>query len=254
MNDELMKAIEAIAPQDESTTLADSMLLGFDTETTGIAAGRDAIVSATLVLRDPSKGYDGDVIATWIVNPHRPMNPRASEVNGFTDEFLAEHGAEPTEAIDEIAALIAAAQARRIPLLAYNAPFDLAMLNGDVTRWKLATLDERQTAEGVSPMPLLVVDPLVIDRKVSRRKGKRTLTDTTFYYGVEPHGDFHDATADTIAAVDLIAPMSTLYPQVGHLALGDLMAWQRAAYVDWRDSFNDWLSSRGRAPIHGDWL
>ncbi|KAB8291008.1 exonuclease domain-containing protein [Bifidobacterium avesanii] len=254
MNDELLSAIESVGEQHPDTTLADSWLLGFDTETTGIAAGRDAIVSATLVLRDPAKGHAGDVIASWIVNPHRPMNPRASEVNGFTDEFLAEHGEEPTVAVEAIAALIAAAQARRIPLLAYNAPFDVHMLEGDLKRWKLDSLDERQAAAGVAPQQLLVVDPLVIDRKVSRRKGKRTLTDTTFYYGVEPHGDFHDATADTIAAVDLIAPMATLYPQVGHLALGDLMAWQHAAYADWRDSFNEWLSSRGRTPVRGDWL
>lgn len=254
MNEELLHAIESAGEQDPGTPLADSLLLGFDTETTGIAAGRDAIVSATLVLRDPAKGHEGDAIASWIINPHRPMNPRASEVNGFTDEFLAEHGEEPTVAVEAIAALIAAAQARRIPLLAYNAPFDVHMLEGDLKRWDLETLDERQAAAGRAPMPLLVVDPLVIDRKVSKRKGKRTLTDTTFYYGVEPHGDFHDATADTIAAVDLIAPMATLYPQVGGIALGDLMAWQHAAYADWKESFNQWLASRGKSPVRGGWL
>ena len=40
--------------------------------------------------------------------------------------------------------------------------------------------------------------------------------------------------ADTIAAVDLIAPMTTLYPQVGHITLEGLMDWQRHAYGTWR--------------------
>ena len=250
----LLAAIEAAPAQDADTTLADSWLLGFDTETTGIAAGRDAIVSASLVLRDPTRGHGADTVATWIVNPHRPMNPRASAVNGFTDEFLAEHGAEPTEAIDEVAAAIAAAQARRIPLLAYNAPFDVRMLEGDLARWGLAPLSARTGAAPAGGDGLLVVDPLVIDRAVSRRKGRRTLTDTTFYYGVEPHGDFHEATADTIASIDLIAPMAALYPQVGRITMGMLMQWQRDAYATWRDSFNQWLSGRGRRPVREGWL
>ena len=76
---------------------------GSTTETTGVAMGRDAIVSATLVLRDPRSAHDGDVIDTWIINPHRRMSPGASKVNGFTDAFLAEHGEEPIDAIERIA-------------------------------------------------------------------------------------------------------------------------------------------------------
>ncbi len=250
----LIEALNAVPPQHPDTRLAQSWLLGFDTETTGVAAGRDAIVSAALVLRDPTLGYEGDVIGEWIINPHRPMSPGASRVNGFTDAYLTEHGEEPAEAIDAIASIIAAAQSKRIPLLAYNAPFDVHMLNGDISRWNLKALPDRMdTPDGSTPR-LLVVDPLVIDRKVSRRKGRRTLTDTTFYYGVEPHGDFHNATADTVASVDLIAPMATLYPQVGGIAIRELMDWQRAAYADWREDFNQWLASRGRRPVAETWF
>ncbi|MDF7664134.1 exonuclease domain-containing protein [Bifidobacterium sp. ESL0763] len=242
-NETLMHALDAVAAQGEDTPLGESWLLGFDTETTGTGPD-DAIVSAALVLRDPSRGYEGDTVAEWIVNPHHPMNPGASRVNGFTDEFLEANGAEPGEAIAQIGAIVAAAQALRIPLLAYNAPFDVRMLAGDLKRWNLAPL----------PAELLVVDPLVIDREVSHRRGKRTLTYTTEYYGVEPHGDFHDATADTTAAVDLVAPMTRLYPQVGGLTLAGLMDWQRQAHEKWRVSFNQWLSSRGRRPITDTWL
>lgn len=239
----LLNAIAAAPNQDDDTLLKDSWILGFDTETTGTSAS-DAIVSASLALRDPVYGYAGDTVAEWIINPHRRMNPGASRVNGFTDEFLAANGAQPTEAVAQIGAAVAAAQAKRIPLLAYNAPFDVRMLSGDLNRWGLEAL----------PEDLLVVDPLVIDREVSKRHGKRTLTYTTEYYGVEPHGDFHDATADTIAAVDLIKPMATLYPQVGALRLGEIMTWQRQAHEHWRLSFNQWLTSQGRRPVTEHWL
>ena len=130
----LKDALEAAPVQDADTPLGQSRLLGFDTETTGVAMGRDAIVSATLVLRDPRSAHDGDVIDTWIINPHRRMSPGASKVNGFTDAFLAEHGEEPIDAIERIASLIALAQSKRIPLLAYNAPFDIRMLAGELNR------------------------------------------------------------------------------------------------------------------------
>lgn len=251
--DALIAALEEAPQQSDDTQLGSSWLLGFDTETTGVAAGRDAIVSATLVLRDPQRGHEGDAEAEWVINPHRRMNPRASAVNGFTDDYLAEHGMEPTDAINQIARAIAAAQDKNIPLLAYNAPFDVHMLEGDLNRWKLPQVSERQNpAEPSNGM--LVVDPLVIDRAVSKRHGKRTLTLTTEYYGVVPTGDFHNATADTVAAVDLIKPMSTLYPQVGHLTLGELMDWQRQAHDAWQASFNQWLESRGRTPLHDQWL
>ncbi|WP_236630757.1 exonuclease domain-containing protein [Bifidobacterium aemilianum] len=238
-----MQAIDKAPAQGSDTLLCDSQLLGFDTETTGTRAGKDAIVSASLVLRDPAAGYQGDVVGEWIINPHCAMNPKASQVNGFTDEFLAQHGEEPTEAVDQVARIIDAAQTKRIPLLAYNACFDIDMLSADLKRWGLAPLAEP-----------LVVDPLVIDRAISKRSGRRTLEYTTQYYGVEPHGDFHDARADTVAAVDLIKPMSTLYPQVGKISLDELMQWQRSAFETWKESFNEWLSSKGRRPVTDTWL
>lgn len=253
---ELLNALADVPDQPESTPISKSWLLGFDTETTGANIGKDAIVSATLVLRNPSLGHKGDVVSTWLINPHHPMNPKASEVNGFTDEFLQSNGAEPEEELELLAKAISTAQSKNIPLLAYNAPFDVEMLRHDLQRWNLEPLSSRPTSNvsALTKDDILTVDPLVIDRTVSRRSGKRTLTITSQFYGVEPIGDFHDATADTVAALDLIEPMSELYPSVNNMTLENIMAWQRESYIKWRDSFNQWLESHGREPIRGTWL
>lgn len=244
----MQEALDHAPEQDPSTRLDQSWLLGFDTETTGTKPGRDNIVSASLVLRNPQAGYEDDATAEWIINPGRHISEGASKVNGFTDEYLAMKGSEPAASIEQIVGIIRIAQSKRIPLLAYNAPFDVHMLNGDIKRW---------CPEEVDPLTdenLLVVDPLVLDRSISNRHGRRTLTLTTEYYGVVPHGEFHNATADTVAAIDLIAPMTTLYPQVAQITLSDLMDWQRKAHATWRKQFNEWLTSRGRYPSTENWL
>ncbi|EIK85776.1 DNA polymerase III subunit epsilon [Gardnerella greenwoodii] len=253
---ELLDALNAAPFQEENTPLSKSWLLGFDTETTGANIGKDAIASATLVLRNPSLGHDGDAVSTWLINPHQPMNPKASEVNGFTDEYLQEYGGEPVEELELLAQAVSLAQEKNIPLLAYNAPFDVAMLRHDLNRWQLKSLNQRPTCSisTLSANDVLTVDPLVIDRAVSIRPGKRTLTLTSQFYGVEPIGDFHDATADTVAALDLVAPICNAYEQVANMTLSNLMSWQREAYIRWRDSFNKWLESHGREPIRGTWL
>lgn len=253
MTSPILDALKALEPQAPDTPLRDSLLLGFDTETTGLAAGRDAIVSASLVLRDPSAGIDGDVHDEWLINPHRPISAGASAVNGFTNEFVAEHGAEPAPALDSIAGIIAAAQCLRIPLVAYNAPFDVYMLGGDLIRWNLQSIAQRMSVDDHSPQ-LLVIDPLVIDRQVSHRPGRRTLTLTSEYYGVYPHGSFHDATTDTVAVLDLISPMATLYPQVGALTLDELMPWQHKAFDSWLQGYNSWAKEHGRRPRHDTWF
>lgn len=245
----LLQAVQSAPPQTSETQLSKSWLLGFDTETTGARPGHDAIVSATLVLRNPELGSAHDVIGEWVINPHQHMSPGASKVNGFTDDYLEEHGMEPQEALESIATIVSCARNSNIPLLAYNAPFDVAMLHHDLHQWKLESLESR-----CHDNSLLIVDPLVIDRAMSHRSGRRTLSYTTEYYGVEPDGDFHNATADTVAAVDLITPMTTLYPQIGRLTIAELMVWQQNAHRVWKESFNQWLRSKGRRPIHDGWF
>ena len=160
----------------------------FDLETTGIDVETSRIVSATVAVIDRA----GEVLerVDWLLDPGIEIPAQATNVHGITTEFAAENGRGAAEGVAEIVATIREHLGRGLPLVAYNAPYDLTLLNRESLR------------HGVSPLvaPSPVVDPLVIDKAVDRyRKGKRTLEVTSAYYGVSLD-DAHDSGADAIAA------------------------------------------------------
>ncbi|TFB97252.1 MULTISPECIES: 3'-5' exonuclease [Cryobacterium] len=160
----------------------------FDLETTGIDVETSRIVSATVAVIDRA----GEVLerVDWLLDPGIEIPAQATNVHGITTEYAAENGREAAEGVAEIVATIREHLGRGLPLVAYNAPYDLTLLNRESLR------------HGVSPLvaPSPVVDPLVIDKAVDRyRKGKRTLEVTSAFYGVALD-DAHDSGADAIAA------------------------------------------------------
>ena len=160
----------------------------FDLETTGIDVETSRIVSATVAVIDVS----GAVVerVDWLLDPGIDIPEQATNVHGITTAEAVANGRVAGEGVTEIVATIRELLGRGLPIVAYNAPYDLSLLNREALRYGVAPL--------VSPAP--VVDPLVIDKQVDRyRKGKRTLEVTSAYYGVSLD-DAHDAGADAIAA------------------------------------------------------
>lgn len=164
------------------------LLAVFDLETTGIDVRTSRIVTAYVGVLDaagePLKG------TTWLANPGVEIPPGASAVHGITTDHAREHGRPPGEVVAEISESLRSLLARGIPVVVYNAPYDLSLLAHEARRWGVPVL--------LDPSP--VIDPLVIDKAVDRfRKGKRTLTVAAEHYGVALT-DAHDAGSDAIAA------------------------------------------------------
>ena len=160
----------------------------FDLETTGIDVETSRIVSATVAVLDA----DGVVLERkdWLLDPGVEIPIQATNVHGITTAHAAENGQDAAGGVGEIVAALRSHLARGLPLVAYNAPYDLTLLNRESLRHDIAPL--------LAPSP--VVDPLVIDKAVDRyRKGKRTLEVTSAFYGVLLE-DAHDSGADAIAA------------------------------------------------------
>jgi DNA polymerase-3 subunit epsilon len=205
--------------------------LAFDTETTGVNCDTDRIVTATTVWID---GADLDT-TTWLIDPGVEIPEAASAVHGITTEHARTHGRPPAECIQEIVEVLTGAIDQGVPVLAFNAAFDLTILDREARR------------TGAPPVaPALVLDPFVIDKAVDRyRKGKRTLETQCVHYGVT-HGGAHDATADALAAARVMWRIARRFPEVGAMSLEELHDAQVRWAAEQAASFRQYLIRQGR--------
>jgi len=213
-------------------------VIGYDCESTGTDVARDRVISAAIVRRDA----DGTVTSrAWLINPGVEIPAAAQAVHGLSTEHVRAHGASPLEALDEIATQLADALTEGLPIVIYNAPYDLGMLDAELGRHALPTLVDR-LGRPVHP----VIDPLVLDRGVDRyRKGKRTLPDLIATYRLPPATHSHDATDDVINTIAVLDAIMARHPELP-ADLAALHSWQAARHAEWATSFNDWLRSQGR--------
>lgn len=218
-------------------TWTDGPLLGFDTETTGVDTDHDRIVTAALVRRD----RDGTHVRTWLVDPGVEIPEGASAIHGISTEHARAHGVEPRGALDEIAAAIAEAVREGVPVVAYNASFDLCLLESELRRHGLPTVEDRLGGE-LRP----VIDPLVLDRAEDRyRSGKRKLVDLCGVYQVVDTGSLHTADVDVVATLDVLERIVGRFPHLGDLDLVSLHDYQVTAHRAWAEAFNAWRAERG---------
>ncbi|MBD5786826.1 DNA polymerase III subunit epsilon [Cellulosimicrobium terreum] len=209
-------------------------LLGLDTETTGVDVTEDRIVTVAVVLREPGTTH----VRTWLLDPGIPVPAEATAIHGITTEHAVAHGEHPAAALDEVATLVVDQQRRGTPVVAYNAAFDLSLLDVELARHGLATLAER-LGRPVRP----VIDPLVIDRAWDAdREGKRRLGDLCARYGVLDVGRLHTADADVLATFDVLDALVRTFPAIGALSLDDLHDAQVGAHRRWVDG----LEAQGR--------
>ena len=208
-------------------------MVAFDTETTGTDPTQARIVTACVVRlgagRDP-------VVRNWLANPGVPIPPEATEVHGVTDEQARAEGADPAEVAAEVAGELVAAWHEGLPVVAMNASYDLTVLDGELRRHGLGGLDEQR-----GDTPLLIVDPLVIDRVLDRyRRGKKRLVELCEVYNVSLT-DAHTAEADAVAAARVAWRQAERYPDELQCDLLELQAKQAAWHVEWADHFEPWL-------------
>lgn len=161
----------------------------FDTETTGLDLREARIVTACLAQLDE----DGQLVGRafeWLADPEIDIPEAAASVHGVTTEYAKAHGRKAAEVVAELVAKVREFLDAGVPVVAYNAPYDFTILFHEAVR------------HGIDPIsaPSPVLDPLVLDKFADQyRKGKRKLEITAEFYGVKL-SDAHNATADAIAA------------------------------------------------------
>jgi DNA polymerase-3 subunit epsilon len=164
----------------------DGRLLAFDIESTGVDYETDRIVTASIAVC-------GGGLATekldLLLDPGIEIPEGATAVHGISTEHARKAGLPAIEGITGLLIGLRVYLEQGMPLVAFNARFDLTMLDREARRYGLEPLDD-----------LLVIDPLVLDKHYDRfRKGKRTLARACEVYRVV-QADAHSADADALAA------------------------------------------------------
>jgi len=215
----------------------------FDTETTGIDTRNDRLVTAYIGIVGP--GGEVQESHSWLANPGVEIPERAAAVHGITTEKAIAEGGDPAQIVAEVVGVLRDIHRRELPLVIYNAGFDLSLIHREAER------------HGVDPLadPRPVIDPLVIDRALDKyRKGKRTLETVSAHYGVT-NPAAHDAQGDAVTTGLVVQKMATVFPEqfaVSAAELHDLqIVWAKA----WEDNFYDYLERTGktRPQSRGAW-
>jgi DNA polymerase-3 subunit epsilon len=222
-------------------------LAAFDLETTGVSPASDRIVTAAVSLVG---GGLESVSHDWLVDPGVVIPAGATAVHGITTEMARREGRPPAEVVEEISALLAEQVLAGVPVIAFNARFDLTVLDREARRHGVWPLVERVGgSEG-----MLVVDPHVLDKQFDRfRKGKRTLGAVCAHYRV-PLEDAHAANADALAAARVAWRLGQASSELGAIELRELHGHQVAWAAEQAASFQDYLRRNGSVErIEGAW-
>lgn len=216
-------------------------LLAVDTETTSPNPEDARVVTATCAAIRPGQET---AVSSWLIAPGMEIPEGATAVHGITTEHAREHGQDPAVALSEIATHLAAAITQGVPLVLFNAAFDLTLLDREFARHGIE----------LDLTAALVVDGLVLDKAVDRyRKGKRTLTAACDHYQVRLDGA-HDATADALAAARVAWRIAEMYPQQVQVPLPDLHAAQQQWRAEQSASLAEHFAEQGKPQeVRGEW-
>ena len=221
-------------------------MAALDCESTGLDTRTDRIVTAALWRIDPSAGSKEK--QSWLIDPGVEIPEEATAIHGITTEHAVQNGRPAAEAVAEIAAALEKADTDGLPVVVYNAPYDLGLLSAELERHGLPSGFLRT---------LRVIDPLVLDKHTDPyRRGGRKLTDVCAHHGVPlDESQAHGAAADALAAARLAWRLGATHEDLASLDLDALHAAQVSWKAEQAASFQAYLR-RGRDPqavIDGSW-
>lgn len=204
----------------------------FDLETTGVDVETARIVTACVAVLDA----EGGVVDRWdwMADPGVEIPEAAAAVHGITSELARAEGRPSELVVAEITQTLRTLFGLGVPVVVYNAPYDLSLLDRECRRNELEPL----------VIPPLIVDPLVLDKQVDTyRKGKRTLEAAAAHYGVALE-EAHDAGADAIAAGRVAQALLAARPDELDLPIADLHGRQEIWYAEQAQRFQEFIRRR----------
>lgn len=217
--------------------------VGFDLETTGIDVFEDRIVTASIVYVDSL----GEIIQSyeWLINPGIDIPAEATAVHGISTEHAQTHGEQPKTALYEVAGILSYFLTEFVPVVAYNASYDFSILNEEIQRH--LGYSGFDAFFDNSEIPELLIDPLVIDKKLDRyRSGSRKLTAQAERLGVSLE-NAHTSADDALAAVLVAKALWDKYPELSGGPIHDLYPAQQEWYKEQQLSLQDYFTKQGKS-------
>ena len=206
-------------------------LIALDTETTSADPETARIITACIG-SSPKPGV-------WLpreirINPGVPIPEEASAVHGITDDLVAGWPSpDAIEALPVIHANLSYAAANGIPIVAHNAAYDLSVIDRELGRH----LDVRL------PDGLIVLDTLVLYRRLDRQTGSRRLSQLAERHGIVFPA--HDATADALACLRLLHILAGRHDYLPHIPAIELHELQVGWYAQQVDAAYQQRIGRG---------
>ncbi|XCB30544.1 exonuclease domain-containing protein [Arcanobacterium hippocoleae] len=221
-------------------------VVGFDTETTGIDSCTDRLVTASVIVVD----NDGTHKHYWLADPGVEIPDRAAAVHGISTEKARAEGRPIIEVLTEVSALLFEHLAAKHPIVAFNSGYDITLLENELARHGLPTLEE-QLGQEIAP----ILDPFLLDKYVDKwRKGKRKLENVAMHYGVWADDAFHNAEADVLATLRVLAAIAEKFAgntegkDITQMSLTELMRVQREVHNESEEYFRNLAIRNGRNP------
>ncbi|GEJ99920.1 exonuclease domain-containing protein [Streptomyces sp. NPDC003388] len=224
------------------------LLIGFDLETTGTDPHEARIVTGAVI-----EVRAGEPMGRreWLADPGVEIPADAVAVHGISNERATAEGSPADRVADAMADVLVSYWRGGVPVVAYNAAFDLTLLSAELRRHGLPSLSDR--LGGAAPGP--VIDPYTIDRRADRyRRGKRNLEAVCAEYGIVLDAA-HDACADALAAARLASAIADRHPKIAGLGAAELHTRQIEWYAEWAADFQSFLRRKGdeTAVVDGTW-
>lgn len=218
-------------------------LVAFDLETTGLNLETDSILTAAVSRVGAGLASEHRY---WEMDPGVEIDPEAQELHGIDNQQRLRFPA-IEEALPELLQHLEQQLQRSAALVVYNAPFDLTILDRAARRQGLTPLQER--------LPLLVIDPLVLDRAVDPwRPGSRRLTATAAAYGLAAPEQAHNANHDALVTARLAWKIGQCYDDYLNVSLPALHRQQARWARSWASSYQAHLRRQGKEEtIADDW-
>jgi DNA polymerase III subunit epsilon len=214
---------------------ADQPMTAFDIESTGVNTEVARIVTASTVTIVGSTPR----VRSWLSDVDGEDIPaEATAVHHITTEHARAHGIPAEQAVRQIRDALVESMYEGRPIVIYNAVYDLTLLDRECRRYDIDPI-------GAARVPLRVIDPLVIDRATSYRKGSRKLVDVARYHGITlTEEEAHTSAGDCLAAARVAWCLGKRTP-AGRLDIDQLQTYQREAHSRWAANFEDFKRRQG---------